>query len=77
MKPPQKTTVVCWLQREAEGIALEIGKTDDKQPKHFSRWQPPKGALLDFDSQLFCVEVWKIFCEDCFLLALQLKLVLV
>lgn len=74
---PRKLQWMCWLQREAEGIALEIGKIEDKQPKHFSRWQPAKGALLDFGSQLFCVEVWKIFCEDCFLFAMQLNSVLV
>lgn len=73
MKPPQKTAVSVLASQEG----LEIGKNEDKQPKHFSRWQPPKGALLDFGSQLFCVEVWKIFCEDCFLFALQLKSVLV
>lgn len=39
------------------------------------------GSLLkvpprDFGSQHLCVEVWKIFCEDCFLFAMQLQWVL-
>lgn len=77
VKPPQKITVGVLCSKGGRRNCLG----DKGKLRINSRSVSLGGSLLkvplrDFGSQQLCVEVWKIFREDCFLFAMQLQWVL-